>query len=146
MIRKAKFEDLKRCVELWSNFVYEVETALDEPHIDRSDKIKPILFYAMSTPNQCLLVDDQVNSFLLGHVSKHPIWGQPIAVEYAWWIEPSSRSLTLARAYISEFNSWAKTHNAHSVVMSSAPAMKSSSVLYKREGFTPFESTYIRKL
>jgi hypothetical protein len=146
MIVEAGFKDLERCVELWSDFTKEIEVALGETSLDRSRQIKQGVFNAMTSPDCCVLTSEDRNGLLIGQLSKNPIWNEVVAIETIWWIDPKARNLKLAKGFIDYFNNWSKANKAKYIVMGSAPSMKSSSILYSRLGFKPFEATYIRRL
>jgi hypothetical protein len=146
MIRSATHRDLPRCSDFLHNFWDQLKARLNLPEKDKSADITNFLLTALVDRRSCVLVDETVSGVLVGAITENPLWNLRTSVELAWYIETESRNLSLANSFIRAFEDWSRLKKASFVLLGSTPLEKSPKNLYKRQGYQPFEATYIKRL
>lgn len=76
---------------------------------------------------------------------EHPMSGECVASEMAWWIEPEYRGGTTALRMLTHAETWARELGATRFQMV-APAGSTLGLFYQRRGYRELESTYQRSL
>lgn len=140
IVRQLKIEELPKATELFCKFWLSIKDVPKDS--DYKVRIKNKLVSALHSSESVILVDDSLSSVLCGTIIDNELLGYKAALELGWWIEPSIRSLKLANTYIHVFEDWALGQGARSVIFGSEASLKSPGILYKRQGYLPFEVTY----
>ena len=73
----------------------------------------------------------------------HPITGQLIAEEVAWWVEPHSRKGTIGPRLLQAAEDWASVKGV-TVLKMVAPAGSDVGTYYERRGYKALETAFVK--
>jgi hypothetical protein len=147
MIETGRVDGIGSYVKLIKNFGNQVALHNNvDPAVLTDRAASTFVFNALVSKDHCVLTTVDIKGLLIGQVTVHPLWRFKTAIELFWWIEPEARSLKLSNEFIRTFEDWGRKKKAQFVVFSSAPSMKSSAILYQRQKYRHFESTFIKEL
>lgn len=88
---------------------------------------------------------DEPIGMLAATVIVHPMSGELVASEVAWWIEPEFRGGSAGLRLLAAAEAWARAQGATRFQMI-APAGSSVGALYRRRGYAELETTWQRPL
>lgn len=143
MIRAAAHEDIPRLVAMGEHFIGDVYPAA-------------LTFNGAALANLANnLIDGagvvfvaERGAAIIGMIAlivvDHPMSGEKVATELAWWIDPSSRGGIEALSLLSRAEEWARIQGAKRLQMI-APSDKVCQ-FYERLGFQRVEVAYMRDL
>lgn len=90
--------------------------------------------------------EGEIVGFIAGFLAQeHPVSGECIASECAWYVEPQHRHGTLGVRLLDAFEGWALSHGAERVEMI-APYASDVGAFYQRRGYEPVETVYQRRV
>ncbi|MEY8099591.1 GNAT family N-acetyltransferase [Falsihalocynthiibacter sp. S25ZX9] len=101
----------------------------------------------ISDPTRLALVlekDGAVVGALLAATSSSPFSPVLFAQEVAWWVSPNARSLRSLQM-IAQYEAWANSRGCRFVAMASLNDHRLDR-FYRRRGFTPMETHYLKGL
>lgn len=75
----------------------------------------------------------------------HPLSGEKVAEEIAWWVEPQARGGMVGPHMLRSAEEWA-TRNGANVVKMVAPAASAVGIFYERSGYRAVETAYIKRI
>ena len=134
--RYATLEDGQKAVRLLLNF----HKASDLP-------FKTSAAWALALFNTCVNDDDKVaiikdGGILLGAVGNSLLGPFKQSHEIAWWVEPDKRggSLQMLKMY----EEWTLSKEVSLIEVKSLSKFSQTDVIYKRLGFTPIETSWIK--
>lgn len=78
-------------------------------------------------------------------VTDHPFAPVRVATEVVWWIEPEHRG-KVAGEMLDAYEAWALTRGASFVGMAALEAAPRAGVIYRRRGYVPAETHFIKAL
>ncbi len=78
-------------------------------------------------------------------LSDHPFAPVRMATEVVWWIEPEHRGKA-ANDMLAAYEAWAKDNGAGFVGMAALEAAPRAGVIYRRRGYVPAETHFIKAL
>ena len=92
--------------------------------------------------------NDEIVGALIGVVSGMPINSFTFSQEIMFWFEPEHRTGTTAHKLIDDYVSWSKEMQCDFARLSTLDELLGSrvGVLFKRKGFTPIETAYVKEL
>ena len=88
---------------------------------------------------------DRVVGMLAIVLIPHPLSGQIIAEEIAWWVEPEARGWMIGPHMLRAAEVWATRKGANMVKMV-APAGSTIGTFYERDGYRAIETAFINTL
>jgi hypothetical protein len=107
------------------------------------------LFDGQTTqPNRLALVATHAgvaHGVFMAAVTDHPFAPVKVATEVVWWIEPEYRG-TVASDMLAAYEAWAREQSASFVGMAALEAAPRAGVIYRRRGYVPAETHYIKAL
>jgi GNAT superfamily N-acetyltransferase len=142
MIRVARPEDLRPIVRLAIQ-IFEEAFPFDLNEDHAVNALAMIMF-----GNGYVRVAEaggEVVGFLVGTISASGFWSQELcAVEAKFGIHPDYRGGKLARAFMCDFEAWAKSMGVNTVVMACETDLSGDRVgkLYERGGYVASETVY----
>jgi GNAT superfamily N-acetyltransferase len=86
-----------------------------------------------------------VQGLFAATVYPHPMSGEVMGQEFAWWLEPDARGGQTARQLLETAEAWARERGAVRFQMA-APAGSRVGTWYRRLGYTAVETHYMREL
>jgi GNAT superfamily N-acetyltransferase len=89
--------------------------------------------------------DGVLVGFIALVAAPHPISGEPVAEELAWWVEPSARRGRLSYYLLRSAEDWARQKGL-SMLKMVAPSGSTVGAFYERLGYSPVETAYIKRL
>ncbi len=143
MIRPATHEDIPRLVEMGAQFIDDVYPAA-------------IAFEAGTLASLAARLIDglgivfvfesagEVSGMMALIVVAHPMSGERIATEMAWWVDPAARGGSAALRMLAEAERWSRAQGAQRLQMT-APSDKVCQ-FYEKIGFQRVEVAYSRTL
>lgn len=78
-------------------------------------------------------------------VTDHPFAPVRVATEVVWWIEPEHRG-KIASEMLSAYEAWARKRGASFVGMAALEAAPRAGAIYRRRGYVPAETHFIKAL
>jgi hypothetical protein len=88
---------------------------------------------------------DAAVGMLAGVVMTHPISGERVATELAWWMNPERRGSRASLQLLEYFERWAYRDHQVDAVQMVAPAGSQIGDLYRRRGYAELETTFQRR-
>ena len=142
MIRRGTEEDINALVAMGLRFAHDLYH--DQLPVT-ADSLDTFVCAVLDNPKACLFVSDGpdgISGVIVGHVFTHPMSGEDVAAELAWWVNPEARGagVRLLRA----FEDWAEAMGARQVQMV-APTERVGA-FYERVGYAPVERLYQRSI
>lgn len=145
VIRHATLEDVPPLVAMAMTFgassEYAVHLALSEAHI------RALIERAITDDTRLALVaegrDGQLVGMLVLVAVEHPMSGELVASELAWWVNPTARGGRAAFRLLAEAEQWAKARGAVAMQMVAPNARVEA--LYEAVGYVPVERAYQRR-
>ena len=94
------------------------------------------------------LHDDEVVGGLVAVISEMPINSYLVAQELMLWIDPDHRNGKTAPKMIEEYVNWAREKGCRFVRLSEIDSVLNgkAGILFKRKGFDPVETAYVKEL
>lgn len=94
------------------------------------------------------LADDEVVGALVGVTSELPINSFVFAQELMFWLDPSHRNGKTAPKLIDAYVEWAESLNCDFIRLSELDSILGgrAGLLFKRKGFKPTETAYVKEL
>lgn len=116
-----------------------------------SNKIKDIVVNLINHESGFVKVaccDDDIVGVLIGLVSSAPINDYTFSQEIMFWFDPDHRNGKIAHKLIDAYVDWSKRSGCSFSRLSSLDELLGSRVgiLFKRKGFTPIETAYVKEL
>lgn len=87
----------------------------------------------------------QPQGVLMAALSEHPFAPVRVATEVVWWIEPDHRGVA-ASDMLAAYEAWAVEHGAAFAGMAALEAAPRAGVIYRRRGYMPVETHFIKAL
>lgn len=144
-VREATPADLATIVAMALTFNRSTEYAA---HIVfHPDRVRETAVALMEAERGLLLVVEQggdVIGMLAAAVTLHPLSGDLVANEIAWWIEEAARGSRAALQLLRRYEQWAREQGA-TVIQMAAPDVRTGR-FYVRLGFAPVETLYQRRM
>jgi GNAT superfamily N-acetyltransferase len=75
----------------------------------------------------------------------HPLSGQKVAEEIAWWVEPEARGGSIGPKMLRVAEEWA-TRNSANMVKMVAPAGSTVGTFYEKSGYRAVETAFIKAI
>lgn len=130
-----------------------VQSILDSPYnykeLDYTNIIS-IIDSFRKDPDKVLILehnDQEVVGFLMGIVSKHPLFSDvTVACEYTWWVKDTYRKKGCGLRLLRKFEKWATEQNATHLSITHFVRDTQLQKLMSKKNYTHFESTYIKEL
>lgn len=145
MIRKGRPEDLERIVEMTGHFINQTNYSTLLKFMPKA--VREIASRVIDH-GVCLVAeeDGQVVGMLCAFLLVEPVSNQPMADELCWWVEPSARgSRSVGPRLLRSFENIARQKGAKLCKMV-APAGSDVGTFYERIGYSPVETSYIKRL
>lgn len=139
MIRPATLADVPRIVEMGLRL--RREPGLREHLSENADALEAVAIGLVSDPSSDLLVAEREGRVvgMLGMMAyPHPMSGQRVAGEIAFWVDPEHRGAGVGLLRAGE--AWARAHRCPEIEMGSPNERVDS--LYERLGYTAIERRY----
>ena len=97
---------------------------------------------------QIALADDEIVGALIGVVSGIPINSLVFAQELMFWLDPNHRNGKTAPKLIDAYVQWAETMGCNFIRLSELDNILDgkAGVLFKRKGFIPVETAYVKEV
>jgi GNAT superfamily N-acetyltransferase len=96
-------------------------------------------------PGGCETCRPRIVGMLAIVLIPHPLSGQLLAEEIAWWVEPEHRGGSIGPKMLRSAEEWATTNGANMVKMV-APAGSTVGAFYERIGYQAVETAYVKAL
>lgn len=144
MIRWATVDDLDAMVRMGCRFLTETSYAAHYPA--NPAQLRAVAERFIEDADKLALVseaDGEMTGMLLAMVFDHPLSGERIASELAWWVNPERRGHGLR--LLREMERWARSNGARLIQMI-APAGEPVGRLYEARGYSVTETHYQRAL
>ena len=90
-------------------------------------------------------IDGQSHGVLMAAATDHPFAPVRVATEVVWWIEPEHRGKA-ASAMLAAYEAWAVQQGCAFVGMAALEAAPRAGVIYRRRGYEPVETHFIKAL
>src|SRR3989304_1594017 len=139
MIREITLPELSLCLEMAQSFFKEdifIKTW------------ESIYSFDMGKIHGAFYNDKQLCGCIGGIVYPDPNTGDLLATEMFWYVMPEFRKGTVGLRLLDCFENWAKQKKADKIIMVHLSNLQSDriSTLYKRKGYTPIETHYIKEV
>ena len=141
-IRPATEADVPQIVAMSVHFL---DTLYAGALVGSAPHLAAFVRVLLTRPTACVLVSveaDRVIGMAVVHVYEHPMSGELVASELAWWVEPERRraGVRLLRA----IEQWARDQGA-AVMQMIAPTPRVGA-FYTAIGYAPVETLFQRRL
>jgi GNAT superfamily N-acetyltransferase len=145
-IRRATLEDLPAIVAMAARFRGTTAYAgLVDENLEQLEQLARFLIEF-----GVVFVAEKFGRVLVGMLGAtlvtHPIGGERIASEVAWWVEPEYRGGTAGVRLLEAAETWATTQGARRFQMIAPTANARVGELYRRRGYCEVETTWQREL
>ena len=144
MIRPATTEDIPQLVALGTRFLAEHPM----PAGASVNHLGAVLTWLIPSQFVCVVEHDGVLRGMLIGVLSHPWFdpSTPLAVELAWWVDPSMRGSMAGVRMLRAFESWATMHNAVIAVsdLVAPDGVPTIGTLTERLGYRLVERTFVK--
>jgi GNAT superfamily N-acetyltransferase len=144
MIRKATLADVPRLVELIVQFItttdYKDYVRVNSPQIR-------CMYVRLVQDNNSVVFVSEVDDKVIGLIAmvkyNHPLSGDLVAGELAWWVEPVHRGHGIELFKAAE--KWSHDNKVSSIAMT-APTGNPVEGFYRRQGYTQIETAFQKDL
>lgn len=143
MIRGATLDDTDAICRMASSFI---KAYFDGKIADNSEQVRQLARDMMQGGERLLLLHDSghgADGMIAMFIFKHPISGERIAGELAWWVDPQVRG-SAGIALMKRAEEWARTSGAIRIQMV-APNERVGE-FYRRVGYDKVETTYTKEI
>lgn len=146
VIRRATREDVPAIVAMAARFRGETAYAgLVDENLEALEALARFLIEF-----GVVFVAEKFGRVLVGMLAAtvitHPISGERIASEVAWWVEPEYRGGTAGVRLLEAVEQWAVAQGARRFQMIAPTANARVGELYRRRGYTEIETIWQREL
>lgn len=141
MIRQAEISDLPEIVRMGVLFAASVGIPFDiETTLETAEKV-------MSSPDSVLLVDDGA----MAAAVTYPLFlnkNIKIAQELLWWVDKDKRGTGVGHDILNALEEWAQSVGADKLTMMAMHDTSPDFIdqVYLRNGYQPFEKTFVKVL
>lgn len=116
-----------------------------------SNKVNDLVTQLVQAPQgfvQIALADDEIVGALIGVVSGIPINSMVFAQELMFWLDPNHRNGKTAPKLIDAYIKWAENMGCNFIRLSELDNILDgkAGVLFKRKGFIPVETAYVKEV
>ena len=116
-----------------------------------SSKIKDVITQIIDHPEGFVKVasyNGEIIGALIGFINSTPINHYKFSQEIMFWFDPEHRNGKVSHKLIDDYVDWSKQNNCSFARLSSLDELLGSrvGVLFKRKGFTPIETAYVKEL
>lgn len=141
-IRNARAEDLGQVINMTEHFL---EASIYGPLLRMTLPQIITLVHNVWTVGAILLADGPPIVGMIGLLAlDHPMNGQRVAQEIAWWVEPSARGRT-GLELLKAAEAWSRQSDC-TLLQMVAPANSQIGRFYERAGYQIVESAYVKGL
>lgn len=139
-LRIATIEDFDLVMSLAGNFVKNSPYSdyVDEGRLEGLVKA----FLTSDGTDKVIILSDDCG-MLAGHIAPFAFGQSLIAMELAWWVEPSERGKSVGKELLEGFEFWAKRNGCK--LISLACLDDSVGKFYERRGYKLYERTYFKE-
>lgn len=151
MLKLADINDLDIVKDFIHKFHQESpyqEIPINDEHMDAN--LKAIL---LSDRNVNVIIlayteEGEAKGVIIGQAAPFLLTGQKIASELSWWVEPEFRRTPMGKDLFEAYIYWAKQVGCEFVqsVALHDERLPLMERLYRKQNFTPCETSYLRKL
>jgi len=116
-----------------------------------SNKVNDLVTQLLQVPEgfvQIALADDEIVGALIGVVSGIPINSMVFAQELMFWLDPNHRNGKTAPKLIDSYVKWAENMGCNFIRLSELDNILDgkAGILFKRKGFIPVETAYVKEV
>ena len=146
MIRRATAEDIPAIVTMAQTFaaspLYAAHVTVSVPHLTR------LIASFLVNEDALALIAARDDGSLVGMIGmlicEHPVSGQRVATELAWWVDADTRGVGLGVKLLRAAEAWAAERGAEAMQMG-APTERVGE-FYQAMGYARVETSYQRRL